>query len=99
MSRFLQASLSARARFLLTRDGHDSYISGVHLGRELVLPELYLSLDDKGTLSIEYNSVESQTIFMESGLRTIISTSAPDVLRSVLTILGRYTVLDDLSAV
>jgi hypothetical protein len=99
MNRLLQSSLSTRARFLLARDGKESILGGIHLGRELVLPELYLSLDDKGTLSIEYNSVESQTIFRESGSGSVIESSTVRVLHEILSLLGRYTVLDDLSAV
>lgn len=99
MNDLLHAALSARARFLLGRDGRDSYIGGVHLGRELILPEIYLSIDDSGTLSIDYNAIESQTIFMESGRRRVLSSSPDRVLQEILTILGRYTVLDDLSAV
>ena len=99
MSRLLHKSLSTRARFLLARDGKDSWIAGTHLGRELVLPELYLTLHARGTLSIEYNSTESQVILMESGAKDVLIASPTHVLHGVLTILGRYTVLDDLSAV
>ncbi|MGD9726306.1 MAG: hypothetical protein AB7V39_07910, partial [Nitrospiraceae bacterium] len=71
MNQMLHAALSTRARFLLNRDGHDSWVGRVHLGKELVLPEIYLNLDDKGTLSIEYNAVGSRTIFEETGERVV----------------------------
>lgn len=93
------SALSKRARFLLNRDGKDSWVSGVHLGKDLTLPEFYLSVDEKGTLTIEYNSVEAPMIHMESPNGTVIRTSRIEVLEAVLTELGRYTVLDDLSSV
>lgn len=99
MKEILHAALSTRARFLLARDGSDAYLGGVHLGCDLVLPELYLSLDDSGALSIDRNVGDLQTIYMESGFRKPLSSSPPRVLQEALTILGRYTVLDDLSAV
>lgn len=99
MKAMLHSALSTRARFLLARDGRDSYLGGVHLGRELVLPELYLSLDGGGNLSIDYNAVGSRTIYRESGSHKPLTSSPPRVLQETLTILGRYTVLDDLSAV
>ena len=99
MTSLLHAALSARARFLLGRDGHTSKISGVLLGAELVLPDLYLNVDGKGILSIDYNSVEAPSVFVETGEGVVLHTSPTWVLQDILAILGRYTVLDDLSSV
>ena len=97
--RKIEKLLSERARFLLERDGKSSWLGGVNLGMDLVLPDYSLNVDFKGNLDIEYNAVESFTIYKEAADGTVITTSATRVLYSLYAYLGRYTVLDDLSHV
>lgn len=97
--RSLSNELSRRARMLLSRDGHEANVGGVRLGRDLVLPELYLTVDEKGTLTVEENNLTTAMVYMESPHRTILRTSAEATLEWAIAVLSKHMVLEDLAEV
>ena len=99
MTRSLTIELSHRARALLARDGRDAIVGGIHLGRDLTLLELYLVVDQQGTLTVEANALLGDVIYMENPNRTPIRTSPNDVLEEAIDVLGRHLVLEDLADV
>jgi len=97
MMRSLSNDLARRARTLLEHDGRDSVVSNIHLGRDLTLKELYLCVDEKGTLVIETNTLNPVTVYTESPTGVIITTSPDNVLEDTIEMLTRHMVLDDLA--
>ena len=97
--RSLSNELSRRARMLLSRDGHEANVGGVRLGRDLVLPELYLTVDEKGTLTVETNDLPTAMLYMESPNGAIISSSPNEALEWAVCYLSKHMVLEDMAEV